>query len=159
MVEFNKKEKLFNLKGIAVRIYQSYKKKCVQKPLPFIVFTHLLFSPTLIQQLGNPVLEFSTDFNSRAEFFWSHGLISDSTYNIFTTVCNYSRYVSEYYHGSISQVCDRVMNQVTRETSRFVDKYDVTLDVCISSVLSQSKILPPKVTFLASYIHIPSDSN
>uniref|UniRef100_A0ACD5U9Q2 Uncharacterized protein n=2 Tax=Avena sativa TaxID=4498 RepID=A0ACD5U9Q2_AVESA len=111
MVEFNKKEKLFNLKGIA---------------------------------LGNPVLEFSTDFNSRAEFFWSHGLISDSTYNIFTTVCNYSRYVSEYYHGSISQVCDRVMNQVTRETSRFVDKYDVTLDVCISSVLMQSKILTPK---------------
>ncbi|CAM0904852.1 unnamed protein product [Alopecurus aequalis] len=111
MVEFNNKEKLFNLKGIA---------------------------------LGNPVLEFSTDFNSRAEFFWSHGLISDSTYNIFTTVCNYSRYVSEYYHGSISQVCDRVMNQVTRETSRFVDKYDVTLDVCISSVLTQSKILTPQ---------------
>jgi serine carboxypeptidase-like clade 2 len=100
--------------------------------------------------LGNPVLEFSTDFNSRAEYFWSHGLISDSTYNMFTTVCNYSRYVSEYYHGSISQACDRVMNQVTRETSRFVDKYDVTLDVCISSVLSQSKVLTPKVTFWAS---------
>ncbi|KAF7016336.1 hypothetical protein CFC21_029971 [Triticum aestivum] len=106
MVEFDDKEKLFNLKGIA---------------------------------LGNPVLEFSTDFNSRAEFFWSHGLISDSTYNIFTTVCNYSRYVSEYYHGSISSVCDRVMSQVTKETSRFVDKYDVTLDVCISSVLMQSQ--------------------
>ncbi|RZS10272.1 hypothetical protein BHM03_00041469 [Ensete ventricosum] len=43
--------------------------------------------------LGNPVLEFSTDFNSRAEFFWSHGLISDSTYRIFTSACNYSRYV------------------------------------------------------------------
>ncbi|EES10676.1 hypothetical protein BDA96_06G064600 [Sorghum bicolor] len=111
MVEFNKKEKLFNLKGIA---------------------------------LGNPVLEFSTDFNSRAEFFWSHGLISDSTYNIFTTVCNYSRYVSEYYHGSLSTACDRVMSQVTRETSRFVDKYDVTLDVCISSVLMQSQILAPQ---------------
>ncbi|XP_066349222.1 serine carboxypeptidase-like 45 [Miscanthus floridulus] len=111
MVEFNNKEKLFNLKGIA---------------------------------LGNPVLEFSTDFNSRAEFFWSHGLISDSTYNIFTTVCNYSRYVSEYYHGSLSTACDRVMSQVTRETSRFVDKYDVTLDVCISSVLMQSQILAPQ---------------
>nr|CAD1836662.1 unnamed protein product [Ananas comosus var. bracteatus] len=73
MVEFNKKGKFFNLKGIA---------------------------------LGNPVLEFSTDFNSRAEFFW-------------------------------------VMSQVTKETSRFVDKYDVTLDVCLSSVLSQSKVLIP----------------
>jgi hypothetical protein len=30
-------------------------------------------------QLGNPVLEYATDFNSRAEFFWSHGLISDAT--------------------------------------------------------------------------------
>ncbi|KAK3144909.1 hypothetical protein QOZ80_4AG0319560 [Eleusine coracana subsp. coracana] len=113
MVEFNKKEKVFNLKGIA---------------------------------LGNPVLEFSTDFNSRAEFFWSHGLISDSTYNIFTTVCNYSRYVSEYYHGSLSATCDRVMSQVTRETSRFVDKYDVTLDVCISSVFMQSKVLTPQAS-------------
>ena len=91
------------------------------------------------------MLEFSTDFNSRAEFFWSHGLISDSTYNIFTTVCNYSRYVSEYYHGSLSTACDRVMSQVTRETSRFVDKYDVTLDVCISSVFMQSQILAPQV--------------
>ncbi|KAL6843400.1 hypothetical protein ACP4OV_026722 [Aristida adscensionis] len=113
MVEFNKKEKLFNLKGIA---------------------------------LGNPVLEFATDFNSRAEFFWSHGLISDSTYDIFTRVCNYSRYVSEYYRGSMSHVCSTVMGEVTKETSQFVDKYGVTLDVCFSSVLMQSKTLTPQVS-------------
>ncbi|THG18596.1 hypothetical protein TEA_023793 [Camellia sinensis var. sinensis] len=111
MTEFNQKEKLFNLKGVA---------------------------------LGNPVLEFATDFNSRAEFFWSHGLISDSTYKIFTSSCNYSRYVSEYYRSSVSPVCSKVMSQVSRETSRFVDKYDVTLDVCISSVLSQSKKISPQ---------------
>ncbi|CAM8902527.1 unnamed protein product [Rhodiola kirilowii] len=111
MILFNKKQKLFNLKGIA---------------------------------LGNPVLEFATDFNSRAEYFWSHGLISDSTYNMFTKVCNYSRYVSEYYRESLSTICSRVMAQVSKETSRFVDKYDVTLDVCISSVLSQSKVLSPQ---------------
>ncbi|KAL9258163.1 Serine carboxypeptidase-like 45-like protein [Drosera capensis] len=96
--------------------------------------------------LGNPVLEFATDFNSRAEYFWSHGLISDSTYNLFTSTCNYSRYVSEYYRDSVSPVCSKVMREVSRETSRFVDKYDVTLDVCISSVLSQSKIINPKGT-------------
>ncbi|XP_057971134.1 serine carboxypeptidase-like 45 isoform X2 [Malania oleifera] len=111
MIQLNKKEKLFNLKGIA---------------------------------LGNPVLEFATDFNSRAEFFWSHGLISDSTYKMFTSACNYSQYVGEYYRGSVSSVCSRVMNQVSRETSRFVDNYDVTLDVCISSVDSQSLVLSPK---------------
>ncbi|KAL5717465.1 Serine carboxypeptidase-like 45 [Ranunculus cassubicifolius] len=111
MMQFNKKHKLFNLKGIA---------------------------------LGNPVLEFATDFNSRAEYFWSHGLISDSTYRVFTTACNYSRYVSEYYRSSVSPVCSRVMSRVSRETSKFVDKYDVTLDVCMSSVLSQSKIISPQ---------------
>ncbi|XP_042455344.1 serine carboxypeptidase-like 45 [Zingiber officinale] len=94
--------------------------------------------------IGNPVLDFATDFNSRAEFFWSHGLISDITYRIFTSACNYSRYVGEYYRGTLSPVCARVMSQVTRETSRFVDKYDVTLDVCISSVLSQSLVLSPR---------------
>lgn len=96
-------------------------------------------------QLGNPVLEFATDFNSRAEYFWSHGLISDTTYTMFTSACNYSRYVSEYYRGSLSPICSKVMSLVTTETSKFVDKYDVTLDVCISSVLSQSKALRPQV--------------
>ncbi|XP_010682654.2 serine carboxypeptidase-like 45 [Beta vulgaris subsp. vulgaris] len=110
MLQYNKKEKLFNLKGIA---------------------------------LGNPVLEFITDFNSRAEYFWSHGLISDSTYNVFTSACNYSRYVGEYYRGFVSPMCSKVMSLVSRETSRFVDKYDVTLDVCLPSIFSQSKFLTP----------------
>ncbi|KAF9604524.1 hypothetical protein IFM89_007645 [Coptis chinensis] len=94
--------------------------------------------------LGNPVLEFETDFNSRAEYFWSHGLISDATYKFFTSACNYSRYVSEYYRESVSPICSMVMSQVGKETSRFVDKYDVTLDVCTSSVFSQSKIISPQ---------------
>ncbi|KAG8362739.1 hypothetical protein BUALT_BualtUnG0045300 [Buddleja alternifolia] len=94
--------------------------------------------------LGNPLLEFATDYNSRAEYFWSHGLISDSTYNLFTSGCNYSRYVSEYYRDSVSSICSRAMSQVNKESSRFVDKYDVTLDVCIPSVLSQSKIIAPQ---------------
>ncbi|KAK6147975.1 hypothetical protein DH2020_018887 [Rehmannia glutinosa] len=96
------------------------------------------------ETLGNPLLEFTTDYNSRAEYFWSHGLISDTTYNLFTYGCNYSRYVSEYYRDSVSIVCSKVMSLVNRESSRFVDKYDVTLDVCIPSVLSQSKIIAPQ---------------
>lgn len=96
-------------------------------------------------KLGNPVLDFATDYNSRAEFFWSHGVISDSTYNIFTTVCNYSRYVSEFYRDSISPLCSEVMTQVNKETSKFVDIYDVTLDVCVSSVFAQSKVITTQV--------------
>lgn len=102
-------------------------------------------------------MEFATDLNSRAEFFWSHGLISDAAYKLFTTSCNYSRYVSEYYRGSLSPTCSRVMSLVTRETSRFVDNYDVTLDVCISSVLSQSKILRPQVKIVSFFCFLLSE--
>ncbi|PPS10614.1 hypothetical protein GOBAR_AA10062 [Gossypium barbadense] len=132
MVEFNKKQNLFNLKGIADSdiFYASF---CIPR-----------FGVSPCLQLGNPVMEFATDFNSRAEYFWSHGLISDSTYKMFTSVCNYSRYVSEYYRDSVSPSCSKVMSQVSRETSKFVDKYDVTLDVCISSVLSQSMAINPQ---------------
>ncbi|GFP82633.1 serine carboxypeptidase-like 45 [Phtheirospermum japonicum] len=94
--------------------------------------------------MGNPLLEFTTDYNSRAEYLWSHGLISDTTYNLFTSGCNYSRYVHEYYRDSVSDVCSRVLSLVNKESSRFVDKYDVTLDVCIPSVLSQSKVIAPQ---------------
>ncbi|XP_042481615.1 serine carboxypeptidase-like 45 isoform X2 [Macadamia integrifolia] len=75
ILQFNKKEKLFNLKGIL---------------------------------LGNPLLDFVTDFNSKAEFFCL--LRSDE-------------------------------NQVNNEISMYIDKYDVTIDVCLSSILSQSNAL------------------
>ncbi|KAJ4706686.1 Carboxypeptidase [Melia azedarach] len=91
--------------------------------------------------IGNPLLEFNTDFNSRSEFFWSHGLISDSTYELSTSVCNYSQIRRQAQSGSLTPVCSQVNNQISREISRFVDTYDVTLDVCLSSVLSQSKML------------------
>ncbi|XP_042486455.1 serine carboxypeptidase-like 45 [Macadamia integrifolia] len=109
VAQFNKGEKKFNLKGIA---------------------------------LGNPLLDYNTDFNSVAMYFWSHGLISDSTYIAFTSICNNSRYQSESFRGNVSPVCAGVAKQVYGEiTSKYIDLYDVTLDICLSSVQSQSKAL------------------
>ncbi|KAL0385282.1 UNVERIFIED_CONTAM: Serine carboxypeptidase-like 45 [Sesamum radiatum] len=84
----------------------------------------------LPMKLGNPVLEFATDFNSRAEFFWSHGLISDTTYKLFTSACNYSRYVSEYYRGSLSPICSKQVTEnidvcVEDETVNYLNRRDV----------------------------------
>lgn len=63
---------------------------------------------------------------------------------LFTSSCNYSRYVSEYYRGALSSACLTTMGQVIKETSKFVNNYDVTEDVCISSIVSQSLILNPE---------------
>ncbi|KAJ9128973.1 hypothetical protein P3X46_034268 [Hevea brasiliensis] len=95
----------------------------------------------VLSNIGNPLLEFDTDFNSE-QYFWSHGLISDATYEIFTTVCNYSQIRRQYQIiGSLSPDCSRVNSQYSREVSKFVDTYDITLDVCLSTIQSQSHVL------------------
>ncbi|KAF8043691.1 hypothetical protein BT93_A1872 [Corymbia citriodora subsp. variegata] len=91
--------------------------------------------------IGNPLLEYSTDFNSRAEFFWSHGLISDATYESFNTLCNESQIIRQLASGTLTPVCSRVSSEATREISKYIDTYDVTLDVCLSTVSSQSAVL------------------
>ncbi|GMY19567.1 serine carboxypeptidase-like 45, partial [Fagus crenata] len=91
--------------------------------------------------IGNPLLEFNTDFNSKAEFLWSHGLISDSTYEIFTSICNYSQIRRQSASGSLTPDCSGVIRQASSEISKFIDTYDVTLDVCLPSLFSQSKVL------------------
>ncbi|OAY43329.1 serine carboxypeptidase-like 45 isoform X2 [Manihot esculenta] len=92
--------------------------------------------------IGNPLLEFNTDFNSRAEYVWSHGLISDATYEMFTTVCNYSQIRRQFEtFGALSPDCSRVNSQYSREVSKFIDTYDITLDVCLSTIQLQSHIL------------------
>ncbi|KAJ8770358.1 hypothetical protein K2173_014970 [Erythroxylum novogranatense] len=91
--------------------------------------------------MGNPLLDFNSDLNSRAEYLWSHGLISDASLELLMTVCNYSQITRQSQNGSLSPVCNRVSNQVSSEVSDSVDKYDVTLDVCLSLLESQSRKL------------------
>ncbi|XP_019162098.1 PREDICTED: serine carboxypeptidase-like 45 [Ipomoea nil] len=91
--------------------------------------------------IGNPLLEFNTDFNARGEYFWSHGLISDSTFELFNTVCNYSQIRRQAQIGKFTAPCALVNNRANAEISRFVDTYDVTLDICLSSVFQQAETL------------------
>lgn len=119
---------------------ESYAGHYVPQLAQLIIQSNMKFNLKGIA-IGNPLLEFNTDFNSRAGFLWSHGLISDSTYDIFTRLCNYSQIRRQYASGSLTAVCSQVINQVSREISMFIDTYDVTLDVCLPSVLLQSKML------------------
>uniref|UniRef100_A0A7N0TIF6 Carboxypeptidase n=1 Tax=Kalanchoe fedtschenkoi TaxID=63787 RepID=A0A7N0TIF6_KALFE len=91
--------------------------------------------------LGNPLLEFNTDFNSRAEYLWSHGLISDSTFVEFTKVCNFSQMRRQAGAQTFTPVCRGVWSKVSAEISRYINSYDVTSDVCLSTIESQSLVL------------------
>ena len=84
--------------------------------------------------MGNPLMDFDTNYNSVPHFYWSHGLISDSTYNLFSSKCNYSRMNREQTSGSLSPACLAVRSQYSQEVGDSVDRFDVTLNSCLPSV-------------------------
>ncbi|KAK7290761.1 hypothetical protein RIF29_05424 [Crotalaria pallida] len=92
--------------------------------------------------IGNPLLEFNTDFNSTAEFLWSHGLISDSVFGVLNYACSFSQIRRELQiNNNLGGVCERVYKLLLNEVSNYIDYYDVTLDVCLSSVGQQAYVL------------------
>ncbi|XP_021297402.1 serine carboxypeptidase-like 45 [Herrania umbratica] len=91
--------------------------------------------------IGNPLLEFATDMNSVDQYYWSHGLISDSAYELLTSFCNSSRLMREVIRRSISSDCMSVYSEVSTEITKSIDQYDVIADVCLSSGQSPMAIL------------------
>ncbi|XP_074320547.1 serine carboxypeptidase-like 45 [Silene latifolia] len=81
--------------------------------------------------LGNPLLEFNTDFNSRGEYLWSHGIISDATYGLLQNVCNYSQIRRQYYKQAFTPECGMVLNKMNSEMSVYLNPYDIIVDVCL----------------------------
>ncbi|PNX80845.1 serine carboxypeptidase 45-like protein, partial [Trifolium pratense] len=66
--------------------------------------------------IGNPHLEFNTDTNSKTDFLWAHGLISDKTYGMLLKLCNYSQISREYRNLTTeSNICRKVAIQVAKE--------------------------------------------
>ncbi|XP_048495921.1 serine carboxypeptidase-like 45 [Beta vulgaris subsp. vulgaris] len=91
--------------------------------------------------VGNPLLEFNTDFNSRTDYLWSHGLISDATYELSQKICNVSQIQRQSLKGLLSSPCALVNSHMSNEIGKFIDFYDVTLDVCYHSVVKQAHVL------------------
>ncbi|TQE06251.1 hypothetical protein C1H46_008100 [Malus baccata] len=119
---------------------ESYAGHYVPQLAQLIIQSKLKFNLKAVA-IGNPLLEFNTDINSRAEYWWSHGLISDATFENLTSVCNYSEIFRQEVirGGPLSPSCDAVANQFEREVpGDLINQYDVTLDVCLSSIEAQS---------------------
>lgn len=97
-------------------------------------------------QIGNPLMEFGTDFNSIDEYYWSHGMISDHTYKLRTSVCNTSTVARQAMKGSLTRECLGVELETMDEYSglyNYIDPYYVIGDNCLSYNLSQAAILGP----------------
>lgn len=77
-------------------------------------------------------MEFNTDFNSRGKYLWSHGVISESTFQLLNSVCSISQMIREAINRNISDACLRINNLVSQEISNFINLYSINLDVCLS---------------------------
>ncbi|CAL1387212.1 unnamed protein product [Linum trigynum] len=104
--------------------------------------------------IGNPLLEFNTDFNGKGSYYWSHSLISDHTYHLVKTMCNFSQITRESLlrPSNLSKPCEFVATQIRSESpSKNFDSYDVTSDVCLSD--GESQLGSQKQHSLASSFH------
>ncbi|KAB1222172.1 Serine carboxypeptidase-like 45 [Morella rubra] len=92
--------------------------------------------------IGNPLLEFSTDFNSADEYYWSHGLIADDVYSLLVNVCNSSQIMRAAIRDLDAPACTAVYNRLVKELGgKSIDPYNVIGDVCLSSGQSQMESL------------------
>ncbi|KAG6721440.1 hypothetical protein I3842_03G111600 [Carya illinoinensis] len=114
--------------------------------------------------IGNPLLEFATDFNAPDEYYWSHGLISDAVYSRLSKECNSSQMMREaIYGGFLSPACTDVYTQLSGQLSLSIDQYYVIGDVCEQSS-GQSQVetlyhpLQSRVETLSSF-HSLSDAS
>ncbi|KAA0053805.1 serine carboxypeptidase-like 45 [Cucumis melo var. makuwa] len=90
--------------------------------------------------IGNPLLEFNTDFNSRGKYLWSHGVISESTFELLNSVCSISQMIRESINGEISDACFSINDLVSQEMSPFINGYAINLDVCSSGDPTQTAL-------------------
>lgn len=92
------------------------------------LYWHFL-CPLNCLQMGNPFLDIDISI-SNDEFLWSHGLISDETYQLTQSMCNNSkRWRETYVLNNLSEDCQYVLSKVKSET-RNINLEDVTLGLC-----------------------------
>ncbi|XP_071722918.1 serine carboxypeptidase-like 45 [Rutidosis leptorrhynchoides] len=94
--------------------------------------------------LGNPLLDFETDFSFRDKYYWSHGMISDPTYNLMNRRCPSSEYYKQLITsgGSTASIdCLYVQQKVRKEISDIVDENYVIADICLGTGKTQQSLL------------------
>ncbi|KAI4300907.1 hypothetical protein L6164_034234 [Bauhinia variegata] len=115
--------------------------------------------------IGNPLLEYETDFNAVDEYYWSHGMLSDYAYELRSSVCNKSKSSRQNLRGCFSPDCVAVLTEINDEYSELdsLDLYYVIGDKCLSYNLTQATFLTHRLRSRMSQIlrslHLQKDKD
>ncbi|KAH7332048.1 hypothetical protein KP509_20G065500 [Ceratopteris richardii] len=111
--------------------------------------------------IGNPLLNYGLDTNATYSFLWSHGVISDKTFEGIKSSCDFSngypssktdiRIGHNLHAHDVSNLtemmdmgCSGFLRKSQMETGR-INIFDVTLDVCKPSMMKQQLMLQKMV--------------
>ncbi|XP_002972549.2 serine carboxypeptidase-like 42 isoform X2 [Selaginella moellendorffii] len=87
--------------------------------------------------IGNPALNSAIDDEATYDYYWSHGLISDKTYQGIVHNCNWHDYDYSGLNHNVSVECVKYISQTNTEVGQNVDPYDVLLDACLPEAVHQ----------------------
>jgi serine carboxypeptidase-like clade II len=96
--------------------------------------------------IANSLLDFNTNYNSVARFYWSHGVISEQTFDLLTKVCNHSQIKRERIYGGVRGICKQVYFQFVHDVGDFRGYTDVLDNICYSWNLDY--VIPDCVNYL-----------
>jgi serine carboxypeptidase-like clade II len=82
--------------------------------------------------IANSLHGFNTYYNSVAGFYWSHGVISEQTFDLLMKVCNYSQIKREQIYGGVRGNCKQVYFQLVHEIGNFRGYTDVLDNISYS---------------------------
>ncbi|RHN58822.1 putative carboxypeptidase D [Medicago truncatula] len=75
--------------------------------------------------IANSLLDFNTNYNYVASFYWSHCVISEQIFDFLMKVCNYSQIKREHIYGGVRGICKQVYFQFVHDVGDFKGYTDV----------------------------------
>ncbi|XP_058727573.1 serine carboxypeptidase-like 45 [Vicia villosa] len=87
--------------------------------------------------IGNPLLDFDTDFTASTDYLWQRGVISDSTYELLSNNCSYVDIKKQLRATNVlNATCFDILLQMELEVNANLDVFDISNDVCPTQKLA-----------------------
>ncbi|CAE6225999.1 unnamed protein product [Arabidopsis arenosa] len=103
--------------------------------------------------IGNPLLKLDRDIPAVYEFFWSHGMISDTVGRTIRSQCDFSHYTYAFPHN-VSDACNDATTEAGIIITEYVNNFDVLLDICYPSIVLKELRLKQMATKMSMGVDV-----
>jgi len=116
--------------------------------LPLPCYNHIIILFFSVYQVGNAVTDDYHDYVGTFEYWWTHGLVSDSTYRMLKIACNFG----SSQHPSVQ--CMQALRVATVEQGN-IDPYSVYTQPCNNTASLRRGLKGRYVSYCCHLFHLP----